>query len=100
MGNNENLELIKKVKKARKFAKGIGYTIQDLTFRYWLFDSTKLQEVIKLMTPEDEELFYCDVRKVDLLEQGRNLIYGFQRFYVKEDVPIMETGLKQIIRKN
>jgi hypothetical protein len=78
----------------------VGKVITDFKCCFWLYDSSKLLEVINLMTYEDKELFFCDVRRINWNEEGRNLIHGIQRYYIKEDVPSLDSGLHQIMRTN
>jgi hypothetical protein len=93
VGNKKNLAAIKKFKKARKFSYDLGNNMHDLISNYPRYDCSKLHEVIKLMSPTDKEQFFCDVREIDMPNEGKNFVYGFQRFYVDEDVPSKETGL-------
>lgn len=70
VGNKKNLELIKKYKKARKFSHDLGKMLHDVISTYVRYDCSKLQEVIKLMSPTDKEQFFCDVREVDMEKEG------------------------------
>ena len=54
IGNSENLALVKKVKKARNMAFNLGESMSHFKLNIWLYDSAKLQEIIKLMSPRDK----------------------------------------------
>lgn len=40
------------------------------------------------------------MRKIDWLAEGTNLQYGIQRYYLKQDVPMIESGYRSILQKN
>ena len=61
------------------------------------FGLENFHKVLALMSPKDHQDFFCDVRKINMVEQANNFLSGIQRYYVGEDVPSPDSGLNQII---
>jgi hypothetical protein len=53
-----------------------------------------------LVNPEEKADFDFDIKKIDFVYEGAVFAYGIQRYYLKQDVPMIESGYTSILQKN
>ena len=66
----------------------------------WLFDHEKYYKVCDSLNAFDKEEFFMDMRKIDLSEGGVNYAHGLAKYYLLEDIPALDSGLKQVVQMN
>ena len=52
------------------------------------------------MSPQDKVDFFCDIREIDIQNEYKSMFYGVQRYILKIDIPLPETGFRQLCQKN
>lgn len=62
-----------------------------------VYDNKTLQQVFKEMSPEEQKVFDFDTKKLDWHVEGGKMVYGLQRFYLKQDTPKVESGYRGIL---
>lgn len=67
-------------KKLHKFCKVIAY----FSLRSWAFKSENLHKLISKMSLKDQEIFFCDLRKLDWEDYFVDYFKGI-RFYLIKD---------------
>jgi hypothetical protein len=81
----------------------IQFKVQMVTADFrntWYHDSKRFLYVNSLMSPEEQEIFFMDLTKVNMITMSRQLTYGIQKYYLGQDVPNVDYGFRQIVRKN
>ena len=58
----------------------------------WIFDSTNVQRITSQMSAEESEIFLCDPKKVDVMQESVTHLYGMQKWYLNQDVPTKGLG--------
>ena len=53
-----------------------------------------LIDLYQRMSPSDKIDFLCDPRQIDIKDAGIKFASGLHRYYIKEDIPAIETGLR------
>jgi hypothetical protein len=48
----------------------------------WTFDSTNVQKITIQLTPEDADIFLCDPKKVNTMQEAVTHLYGMQKYYL------------------
>jgi hypothetical protein len=66
----------------------------------WLFDHEKYYKVCDSLNEFDKQEFFMDHRKIDLSEGGINYAHGLAKYYLLEDIPALDSGLKQVVQMN
>ena len=66
----------------------------------WIFDHEKYYKVCDSLNDFDKEEFFMDTRKIDLTEGGKNYSHGLAKYYLLEDIPALDSGLKQVVQMN
>ena len=67
---------------------------------YWFYDCTELLKIIPMISPKDIADFEFDPRKVNFPKEGARMLYGIQRYYLDQDVPLCDSGLRGILQQN
>jgi hypothetical protein len=57
-------------------------------------------KVCDSLNENDRNEFLIDLRKIDVGAEGRNYIYGLAKYYMREDIPAIDSGLRQIVQMN
>lgn len=52
------------------------------------------------MDPADRLDFEFDIRKINFTEEGARMMYGIQRYYLNQDVPLVDSGIRGILQLN
>jgi hypothetical protein len=66
----------------------------------WIFDHEQYYKVCDSLNEFDREEFFMDMRKIDLTEGGKNYSHGLAKYYLLEDIPALDSGLKQVVQMN
>ena len=97
----------KKLAKTSEQISKLGSTMQTIAFNYehfylndWKFDDTQYLKLCDSLNKADSEEFYIDLRKVNLVEEGGPYLHGVRKFMLLEDVPLLNSGLKQVVQMN
>ena len=40
------------------------------------------------------------MRKINLSAEGKHYVYGLAKYYMREDIPNIDSGLRQIVQMN
>jgi len=84
----------------RQTVDGVQEQIMYFKETEYIFDCSELLKLCDIISPKDKDDFQFDVRKIDFLKEGVNMQYGIQRYYLKQDVPMLELGYRSILQKN
>ncbi len=71
--------------------------INFFKYNYWFYDAREMTGLVEKMDASDADEFLCDPRKVDFANEGAMLMYGIQRYYMNQDVPVQGSGIRQIV---
>lgn len=52
------------------------------------------------MSPAEKKMFDFDVSKIDYVKEGKNMMYGLQRYYLDQDVPLCNSGIRSVLQMN
>ena len=89
------------MKKVRGFIESLADMLTPFITTTWYFDTKQVLRVIDtMMSPQDKLDFFCDIREVDLSQTYKGMFYGVQRYFMKIDIPLPETGFRQLCQKN
>jgi hypothetical protein len=65
----------------------------------FIFQSKQCVELFKMMTPNDNETFLCDIRAVKWYDYYTSVCYGIRRFFLLEDCLHPTEEWKQLLIK-
>jgi hypothetical protein len=78
--------------------------MQNLTETYelflmhsWKFDDRQFIKVCDSLNAHDKNEFFIDMRKMDLMNEGKHYVYGLAKYYMQEDIPAIDSGMRQIV---
>jgi hypothetical protein len=69
-----------------------GYTY--FRERHWIYDDKEYCKVCDSLNEHDKEEFFIDLRKIDMQKEGKNYQHGLAKYYLHEDIPAIDSGLK------
>lgn len=68
--------------------------------RNWIYDDKEYIAVCDSLNEHDKEEFYMDLRKIDIHKEGRNYQHGLAKYFLHEDIPAIDSGLRQVVQMN
>ena len=66
----------------------------------WFYDCTELLKILPLIDPKEAADFEFDPRKMNFPKEGALMMYGIQRYYLEQDVPLIDSGNRGILQLN
>lgn len=63
----------------------------------WRFDDKEYLKVCDSLNENDADEFLMDMRKVDLILEGKNYPHGLAKYYMLDDIPALNSGFRQIV---
>lgn len=60
-----------------------GVLFDHFTTNSWIYESVQVDEIQKLMTPEEREVFFIDAKLIDWHQAIQSYVHGIQRFCLK-----------------
>lgn len=66
----------------------------------WVYDDKEYISMCDSLNEHDKQEFFIDIRKIDIHKEGRNYQYGLAKFYLHEDIPAIDSGLRQVVQMN
>lgn len=66
--------------------------------RKWLFKIDNVKNLWKSLTPEDKEIFYFDIKKVNWAEYAQCYALGVRVFMMKDDIQTLPEARKKLKR--
>lgn len=64
---------------------------------YWFYDCKELLKICALVDPKEAADFEFDPRKINFPREGAMMLYGIQRYYLEQDVPLTGSGWRGIL---
>lgn len=92
IGSKQMQEQITKFKGMRKRIEDVQNDIEKFKTYQWIFENANVQKLIQQLNPEDTEIFLCDPKKIDTMQEAVTHLYGMQKFYLNQDVPNKGSG--------
>lgn len=83
--------------KLRKRALDIEEDLDHFKLNYWYFDSKNLLKMNSILSKQEQDIFFMDVRKCTMTEEAQKYFYGMAKFYLGQDLLKPELGFKQIV---
>ncbi|XP_019879594.1 fatty acyl-CoA reductase wat-like [Aethina tumida] len=72
--------MLKVYRKIHKFSSVISY----FCTRNWTFHSQRINRMIETMTPEDQEIFFCDLKKLNWAEYFTVYLKGIREYLIQD----------------
>jgi hypothetical protein len=92
--DRKKLKLVRQLQKAIEMNADLNEMVIHIKHNSWFFDSPKLLELSNAMSAQDKKDFMFDPNDIDIGLSGIQFMSGLHRYYIKEDVPSIESGLK------
>ncbi len=98
IGSEEKLKLaMKKYKMLSVNHEIMTKTIGHFRWHNELHETKKLHSMVATLSPEEQELFDIDLRKLNMLEHAQIFTYGVGKYYQGLDILPHDDDLKQIL---
>lgn len=91
---------VNKISRGYGKAREVDEEITYYKTHFWFFESKHMLKAIDYMSADQQELFFMDVRKVDIQKEAQNFFYGLQRYYLGQDLLQLELRFKQVVSFN
>lgn len=82
--------MLKVYNKIGKFTKIMAYFFSNT----WNISIDNYKRVCNSMTPEDKEIFFCDLKNLDWDEFLYNYLLGIRLYLIKDPIETLEEGKK------
>jgi len=67
---------------------------------FWKFDDRQYCRMCDSLNKHDAEEFLIDMRKIELVGEGKHYVHGLAKYYLLEDIPVINSDLRQIVQMN